>query len=293
MVILFPSSYTRKTYVDDAFYDEYCSALEENLNVLLFEQPLWDSKKIIKIYGDENILEYPVIYRGWMMKPEEYKLFYKQCLQNNIQLINSSIEYTNCHSFKNGYEFVKDDAPKTLFFNSVEEVVRNLNFINSTIGRFMIKDFVKSVKDTDFPKYFDHPDKEYFCQQLNKFLQYRGNLFTGGIQIKQYLDLKMYNHFTNEFRVFYSNGNPISVSRNSNQPSYTKDLPNFLISKYINLPSNFYTIDFIECIDDSFKVIETGDGGVSGLSPNQNPSQFYRMLDISQRSQNQEQSIEL
>ena len=33
MVILFPSSYTRKTCVDDAFYDEYCSALEENLNM--------------------------------------------------------------------------------------------------------------------------------------------------------------------------------------------------------------------------------------------------------------------
>ena len=51
-----------------------------------------------------------------------------------------------------------------------------------------------------------------------------------------------------------------------------------LIEKYRNLPSCYYTIDYAELVDGTWKVIEAGDGSVSGLSEGQNAEHYYRAL---------------
>ena len=48
----------------------------------------------------------------------------------------------------------------------------------------------------------------------------------------------------NEFRVFYANGEVVSVSRNSGQPNYSNTVPGTKIYKYRHLNSNYYTVDF-------------------------------------------------
>ena len=121
---------------------------------------------------------------------------------------------------------------------------------------FMVKDSVKSVKGTEFPAYFDHTiSQAKFDEWMKVFYKYRGDLLTGDICIKEYLDLKRYNGITNEFRVFYADHEIVSICRNSNQPAYTAELA-----------------------DGTWKIIEAGDGGVSGLSPGQNLEAYYRAL---------------
>ena len=61
-------------------------------------------------------------------------------------------------------------------------------------------------------------DQDAFNQWMEVFYQYRGDLLTGGICIKEYLDLKKYGDSTNEYRVFYISHQIASVSRNSGQP---------------------------------------------------------------------------
>lgn len=51
-----------------------------------------------------------------------------------------------------------------------------------------------------------------------------------------------------------------------------------LIHRYENLGSPYYTVDYGELTDGTWKIIETGDGGVSGLSPGQNQISYYRAL---------------
>lgn len=281
MKIFFPSSYINKQNVDEEFQKEYDSALLAGFDIVLFDQEKWDTEKIVSFICNQIDQVFPykkeeAIYRGWMMKPKNYEDFYAQLCGKGFHLCTSPDEYNRLHLFKNSYSLVKEDAPKTIFFENINEL--DLNVLNKELGKFMIKDFVKSVKGTDFPKYFNHPTNDEFSFWMQKFMEYRGHLFTGGIQAKEYLDLAYYGSSTNEYRVFYAEGNPISISRNSNQPSFTKDLPILLIDKYKNLPSPFYTVDFIECKDGTFKVIETGDGGVSGLSPMQDNNSFFRSL---------------
>ena len=113
---------------------------------------------------------------------------------------------------------------------------------------------------------------------MEVFYQYRGDLLTGGICIKEYLDLKKYGDSTNEYRVFYISHQIASVSRNSGQPLTAARPPKALVQKYCNLPSVFYTVDFAEQADGRWKILEAGDGSVSGLSDGQDYGAFFRAL---------------
>ena len=48
--------------------------------------------------------------------------------------------------------------------------------------------------------------------------------------------------------------------------------------KYKNLDCDYYTIDYAELEDGSWRIIEAGDGEVSGLAENQDYEQYYRAL---------------
>lgn len=109
----------------------------------------------------------------------------------------------------------------------------------------MVKDYVKSVKGTDFPRFFG-PDttQEYFDHCMELFYRYRGDLLTQGICIKEYRDLKQYDDCTNEYRVFYMLGRPISVCRNSHQPQFSVVLPDEMVDRYASFDIPFYTVDY-------------------------------------------------
>ena len=142
-----------------------------------------------------------------------------------------------------------------------------------------MKYYVKSVKGTDFPNSFDKSLTQLeFDKCMDVFYKYRGNLLTGGICIKEYLQLKRYGGKTNEHRVFYINHEPATVSRNSGQEVKSPIPPQELIDKYKNLDCDYYTIDYAELEDGSWRIIEAGDGEVSGLAENQDYEQYYRAL---------------
>lgn len=277
MIILFPSSYLESHKVDEDFQKEYESAVNTGLDVILFNQPVWNTNHILLLNTD---ISGEALYRGWMMKPENYTSFYNQLKKKDVNLITSPEQYERMHCFPNIYEQVKADTPKIMTFPlysdiNIQEIKQNLS------NRFFIKDYVKSAKNTDFPTYFDNnTTQEEFNKWIKRFYKIRGGLLTGGIVAKEYVDLKRYNDYTNEYRVFYLNNTPISICRNSLQPIYTPEVSKELIEKYKNLPSLFYTVDFAEKKNGKWTIIETGDGSVSGLSEGQNYEAFYRAIKL-------------
>lgn len=145
--------------------------------------------------------------------------------------------------------------------------------------RFLVKDYVKSVKGSEFPAYFDENcSQEAFNVWMELFYRYRGDLLTGGICIKEFLDLKHYEGRTNEYRVFYVNHEPICISRNSGQEGKVAEPPTELVQRYRKLGSVFYTLDYAELSDGSFTILESGDGSVSGLALGEDAASFYRKL---------------
>lgn len=276
-MIVFPSSYYDIKKVDEDFQVEYDAAKESNLyDIVLFHYEKWfhEERLVLDHYPSEKTF---AIYRGWMMKVEQYKQFYEALLEKNIQLMTTPSQYEKMHLFPNIYEQLKEDTPKISVYVKHEKI--NIEEVKKIYPRFMIKDFVKSVKGTNFPKYFDQSiTQEEFDQWMQVFYEYRGDLFTGGICIKEYVNLKKYQGTTNEYRVFYVNHNIATVCRNSSQATYLPSPPQKLINQYKNLDSLFYTVDYAELENGSWIIIEAGDGSVSGLSPNQDAIHFFRTL---------------
>lgn len=292
MIILFPSSTKNIKEIDYDLQNELDAVMETGLfSVVFFDYQSWFQNNELKLYSYFEINEKPsVLYRGWMMKPEKYRLFYEKCLQNELPLITTPEQYELFHIYPNIYSFLQVDAVPMMNFTLHQAI--NIADVGSKLGRFMVKDYVKSVKGTDFPTFFQpNISQKEFDIQMEKFYQYRGNLLTGGILCKQYIDLKKYDGRPNEYRVFYANGTPISICRNSNQILVTKEPPMELIQKYTNLDSPFYTIDYAEKDNGEWVIIEAGDGQVSGPSPNQNLKQFYRNLQIVMEQENEREIL--
>ena len=275
--ILFPSSYFGIRKVDEDLQAEYDAVQRTGLfDVIIFGYEDWfnNGKITLSKRPEEHIV---AIHRGWMMKTDQYEQFYNALLDNNVELVTSPDDYTAMHVFPNVYEAVKDDTAKMITFPLHEDLPCDV--LQKEFSRFMIKDYVKSVKGTDFPKYFDSSvGQDELNHWMETFYKYRGNLLTGGICVKEYLDLKRYGNQTNEFRVFYINHEVATISRNSGQMNMTMNPPDELIQKYSKLPSIYYTVDYAELSDGTWRVIEAGDGSVSGLSENQDYEAYFRAL---------------
>lgn len=276
-LIVFPSSIFNIAKVDEDLRQEYNAVLSTGLfDVALFGYDKWfnEDKLVIKNAPKEERF---AIYRGWMMKPEQYDRFYNALMENNIMLVTKPEHYRLMHLFPNVYEAVKEDTAKMKRYPLHKQI--DVEQLKKSFQKFMVKDYVKSVKGTLFPQFFDQEiNQEDFDQWMEVFYQYRGKLLTGGICIKEFLNLKYYGVHTNEYRVFYINHEAATVSRNSGQGNYTPQPPQDLIKKYKNLDSPYYTIDFAELDNGAWKIIEAGDGEVSGLSENQNYEQYFRTL---------------
>lgn len=276
-MILFPSSFFSITKVDEDLQKEYDAVRATGLfRTVLFGYDKWfhEGRLIVR---DEPEEEHLAVYRGWMMKPDQYERFYNLLLDKNIRLVTGPEQYNLMHIFPNVYESVKDDTAKMEVYPLHTQI--NVEHLKEAFQKFMVKDYVKSVKGTEFPKFFDQSITQHdFDRWMEVFYKYRGDLLTGGICIKEYLDLKHYGEHTNEYRVFYINHEIATVCRNSGQGNYAQKPPQELLGKYRNLGSPYYTVDFAELSDGTWRIMEAGDGGVSGLSEDQDYEHYFRVL---------------
>lgn len=276
--IIFPSSFFDKRAVDEDLEKEYEAVKSCNLfsNILIFSYEDWfHNGKLTLNHTPTEVVT--AVYRGWMMLPEQYEKFYQALNEKNVQLITTPDAYERFHLFPNIYSRLADDTPRILLFPSGMPI--DIEKVKNAFSRFMVKDYVKSVKGTDFPTCFDASiTQQEFDKKMELFYQYRGSLLTGGICIKEFVELRKYGDHKNEYRVFYINGNIATISRNSGQFACAPVPPSELIKKYNGLESKFYTIDFAELADGRWVIIEAGDGSVSGLSDFQDYHEFFRAL---------------
>ncbi len=275
MILLFPSDYFDKNHVDADLQEEFQAARQTGLyQIILFDYEKFFHESRL-ILSEQPEKPDSAVYRGWMMKPEQYEEFYQTSGRAGIRFINSPEQYQNLHLFPEIYDKIQEDTAEILLYPLYEKLeIQKIKF-----QRFIIKDYVKSLKDPRFRNDFtQQTSQEELDDYMQKFYQFRGDLLTGGICVKEYLHLKQYQAHTNEYRAFYAGGGVLSVCRNSGQPETAPAPPEELVQKYKNLPSCYYTLDFAELEDNSWKILESGDGGVSGLAQTENMLHYYQKL---------------
>jgi hypothetical protein len=287
MNVLFCESVLDPNKVDEMFVDEYDNAKKNGFNTLLYNYEELSTKKI----KPRDKLE-KIIYRGWMITPNQYEKLYNELLSKNYELINNPKKYKNCHYLPDSLEFIKEYTPKTIFQKLEDENSLDILFEKVKIFEnrpIIIKDYVKSEKHYWNTAFFveNASNIDKLKQSINNFIEIRGDSLNEGIVIREYIELnnlsvhpKSGMPLSEEYRLFFYNKSLINIYDYWDEVNYDTDKPNIDRFKKIaqNIDSNFFTMDIGREKNGNYTIIELGDGQVSGIPDNADKNNFYNIL---------------
>lgn len=297
LYLIFPADPLNAKLPDTVYKNEYEAAKAANCPVYLVSlEALLESNNaqdaVQRIPSQTHLIT--AMYRGWMLKPAMYAALYISLLEKNIQLINSPEHYIHCHYLPESYEIIEHMTAKTIWFSKSSldcDADSVLQKIKHTFGcnPIIIKDYVKSRKhewqDACFIE--NACDSNNLTRVLSNFLQRQGTALNEGVVFREFLKLAfLTNHsksnmpLTKEFRLFFMQGKLLQTMYYWDEGSYEDIWPNFSIFQPIanKVKSNFFTMDIALTIDGQWKIIELGDGQVSGLPDNVNLYEFYAKI---------------
>lgn len=282
-VIIYPCEFGNLNKIDPDYQFEQEVALEQDFKTILINYDDFTSGQKLKVtlkgYGEL------AIYRGWMLKISDYSRFYSELLALGYKLMNSPKEYESTHYFVESYKFIEGVTPKILWYEEGKPI--DWNEVRQKFDKFMVKDYVKSVKGFDFPEYLESSmTDEELNGYIDKFKSIRGDLYSGGIVLKQYVELARDGDdgHTHEYRAFYIEDKLATIYPNSNNE---KDSIPHAITEWhplrFLLKSNFYTIDFARLKNGEYTIIEIGDGQVSGIPSKKEAIALYKGLELEEK----------
>jgi hypothetical protein len=249
MIFVFPESSAYIGKVDSDYKDEYEMAKGKGHEVVLVNDKF-------KIKGGSP--KGSAIYRGWMMKIHEYAAFYQNCLFDGIALITDPTQYQTAHYINGWYGKLKTMTPETVLVDNVD-ALRDVEL--PKWGMYFVKDYVKSLTTKRGSIASNIHEILDVCSQLQK---YRGDI-EGGIAIRRYENWLP----ETEYRAFAYSGKVMVPNESCAIDVCTT------IAETINLP--FISIDLVKNSDGVTRLVEIGDGQVSGYKT-WDVGRFYQLF---------------
>ena len=305
MNILFcDNPFDTRQSVDADYEDEFAAAKKNGFETQIFSYERLTKDKDAafatrSIKHTDTLQE--LIYRGWMLKPEHYTLLYNALLKKNYRLINSPVEYQNCHYLPDSYNYIKEYTPKTVWLKVENQQVNYEHLFNKIVtfgnAALIVKDFVKSQKH-----YWDTAcfipsaiDKDQVESVVQKFIELQNTDLNEGLVIREFValnDLTTHSKsgmpLKQEYRLFFLNGNLLGCYNYWEEGEYsTEEHPPLSMFTEIagKVENNFFSMDIAKTKTGKWIIIELGDGQVSGLPDKVNRNSFYKIakhyLDLS------------
>ena len=262
--------YQRK--VDEDYEEEYQAAGLKHPCALFSYEDLERGK--LSLFGES--ISGLTIYRGWMMKPEMYDIFYSLLEEQGIILINTPAEYRKYHLLPEWYGDYESDTAFSVWENK-GKLEDAMEMSRGLTGSYIVKDYVKSRKhewyDACFIKKIEDIDAS--SKVINNFIERQGTALVGGVVLRKFEDLQSIGFheksgmpLSEEYRVFIFAGTVLIMD------DYWADQSEIKLSdnekEWINkiaqsVKSNFVTVDIARKANGELVIMEFGDGQVSGL----------------------------
>jgi len=232
------------------------------------------------------------LYRGWMMRPEEYRQLYDALQARGVVLLNDPSAYTYCHYLPASYSVIEPYTPKSVWLHvdsdfSIDRVIRLLEPFGSS--PIIVKDFVKSQKHYWIEACYipSASDGETVERVVNRFLELQGDGLNDGLVFRAFVEFeplvihsKSGMPLTKEFRVFWFDGDPLYFTQYWDEGDYAGEGPPIEHFRQVGqqVRSRFFTMDVAKCVTGEWMIVELGDGQVAGLPEKADPLEFYKAL---------------
>lgn len=188
-----------------------------------------------------------VIYRGWMVKLDEYRRLNDSICSAGATLLTDPQSYALTHHLPNWYETLAEFTAETVVIKSSDDLVQTIAQLDW--GGYFLKDFVKSLKVAGGSIVYSEADARRWVEQM---IEYRDEL-EGGICIRRIEAFAP----ESERRYFVLNGVAHSAGGGAIPPPVQAAVD--------RIRSPFYSVDVAVTTDNRFRIVEIGDGQVSDL----------------------------
>jgi hypothetical protein len=232
------------------------------------------------------------VYRGWMLRAEQYALLFSALGDRGLNLINDPDAYRRCHYLPEWYSLLEDVTPRSVWIATGPEVSIELVMDVLTVfgsAPVVLKDFVKSRKHEWEAACFipSAADRSAVERVVHRFLELQGTDLAGGLVFREFVELEQLGRhakssmpLTREFRLFFANHRLIASLPYWDEVDY--GATNIPLEQFEGLASRvasrFFTMDVARRVNGSWLIVELGDGQVAGLPDTASIPAFYASL---------------
>lgn len=283
MNILFPTNPLEPAEVEPDFADQAAAAVAEG-----FHSSLVSFEALVNEHAPNRAVRRvpegagPCLYRGWMLKAADYAALAGALAARGASLVVSPAGYASCHHLPGWYEDFRQVTAQTVWTGSSDVEEARVALARLPPGPAIVKDYVKSAKHRWKEACFipDVGDEDAAMAVIRAFLAEQAGDLNGGVVLRAFrpypqrgVDERTGMPVIDERRVFLWRGIPLAVI--GDEAALLLD-PR-LQAAIARLRSPFVSLDLARLEDDTWEVVEVGDGQVSGLR-DMDPVQFYRAL---------------
>jgi len=256
MHLLYPCDPFDRRQPDEDYRDEFAAVRAAGLRCALFSFEDFQSGAFKML--PSTALQGDVVYRGWMLAPEDYERLCHAVEASGARMRASPHAYKRCHYLPEWYDACREFTPHTVFCTQDDDFAARLGDVGWTAC--FVKDFVKSL--TTFRGSVARSAAEV-SEIVDLMARYRGRI-EGGICLREFEDLVT----DTEERYFVIDGR--AHARDGDVPAIVHD-----IARRINSP--FFSVDIVRDSAGRLRLIELGDGQVSDRKK-WSASKFAEML---------------
>lgn len=287
IALLFPHEPFAPQRVDPEFTAEYEAARSVGFPTLFYDHEAVEAGDILAALRRIPPVEGPqrMVLRGWMIPGEAYRVLHDGLAGRGYEPQTAPEAYEEAHYLPFAYGHIEGETARSEWISGDDaEAAWRMYADGFSGGDAIIKDWVKSAKARWREGCFipAGTGEESFRRIYEVFRQERGRLFNRGVVLREFMPIVERGSdirglpLVEETRLFFWRGE-ILVPPDRRSPSALDERARWegIARKFA---SPFITIDVAYLTDGRWKIVEVGDGGVSGLPVGLDPQRFYASL---------------
>lgn len=205
----------------------------------------------------------PYWYRGWMVPSGRYAELEKALAVRGCALLTTAPDYRRAHELPCWYEEFAELTPRSVWCDGVPKDIGALA-ARLGPGPGIVKDYVKSRKHEWHEACYlpELTDRDHLASVVGRFVELQGSFLAGGVVLRSFEPFVP----TGEARVWWVDGEAVLVTAHPDTPDRLPDPPLGPVREAVRrLGPRWVTTDLALREDGVWRVVEVGDGQVSGL----------------------------
>lgn len=273
----------RPRHPDPQFGQEAAAVLRAGARISLVDHDALLAGDVEAAVGRVRRDSGPYWYRGWMIPPARYAELERALAVRGCALLTDASAYRAAHELPGWYGMFTDLTPRSVWRPlSAGEALPDPSVWSELAGDLgpgpgIVKDFVKSRKHEWFEACFvpELRDAGRLADVVGRFVELQGDFLAGGVV------LRAYEPFVpgGEARVWWVDGEPVLVTAHPDTPGQVPTPGLHSVGEAVRaLGCRWVTTDMALREDEVWRVVEVGDGQVSGLPAGDGDRLFTTLL---------------